>query len=139
MLRFREYLWIIALGLACALALLVTGSAQASPAAPLDIPITQPDGTTFTARQWGDEWNHGFETLDGYTILQMADSWWVYARAAGDNLLSPSPLRVGLDSPGDLPLHLRPSALVQNPHAPAVMFPDGVTSPEYQNSSEIVK
>jgi M6 family metalloprotease-like protein len=138
MLRFREFKWIIALGLACALALLIFTSAQASPAAPLEFPLTQPDGTVFSARQWGDEWNHGFETLGGYTILQMTDGWWVYARATGDGLLASSlagdsPLRVGLDSPGDLPLHLRPTALVENPHAPSVMFPDGVTSPEYQN------
>jgi M6 family metalloprotease-like protein len=49
------------------------------------------------------------------------------------SLAGDQPLRVGLDSAGDLPLHLRPGALVENPHAPKVMFADGVNSPDYQN------
>ena len=27
--------------------------------------LKQPDGTTFTAKLWGDEKNHGWETLEG--------------------------------------------------------------------------
>jgi M6 family metalloprotease-like protein len=123
----------------CVLALLVITSAQASPAAPIDIPITQPDGTTFTARQWGDEWNHGYETVEGYAILQMEDNWWVYAEPQADGTLGPAldegrPRRVGIDRPAGLPLHLRPSTRNENPQAASVMFADGISSPEYQNT-----
>ncbi len=87
---------------------------SAAPAAPLVLTLTQPDGTTFTGQQWGDEWQNGFETLDGYTILQAADGWWVYAVATQDGTLAPAlqanqaPRVVGSDSPEGLPLHVRP-------------------------------
>ncbi len=81
-------LWLgIALAL-CGLAGLAP-AAQAAPAAPVDIPMTQPDGTPFTARQWGDEWLHGYETVDGYTILQAEDGAWVYAARGADGALVP--------------------------------------------------
>lgn len=64
-------------------------TAQAAPAAPIDIPLTQPDGTVFTARQWGDEWMHGFETLDGYSILMAEDGYWVYAGPGAEGALVP--------------------------------------------------
>jgi M6 family metalloprotease-like protein len=92
----------------------VTG-VLAAPAAPIDQTLTQPDGTTFTARQWGDEWQNGFETISGYTILQESDGWWVYATVAQDGALSAAMqeeagrLVVGIDSPDGLPLHIRPS------------------------------
>lgn len=122
----------------CLLALLGITSVQAAPAAPIDIPITQPDGTVFTARQWGDEWNHGYETTEGYSILQMEDGWWVYAEPQADGRLGPAleagqPRRVGIDLPAGMPLHLRPTDLNENLHSAAVMFADGVYSPEYEN------
>jgi M6 family metalloprotease-like protein len=127
----------ICLTLVCAF--LFTGRAEASPAAPLDIPLTQPDGTTtFVAFQWGDEWNHGYETAEGYTILQDVDGWWVYAVAQPDGLLglalvNETPRKVGIDSPEGLTPHLRPVELKINPNAASVLFADGITSPEYQN------
>lgn len=87
---------------------------SAAPAAPIDHVLAQPDGTTFIARQWGDEWQNGFETIEGYTILQESDGWWVYAVAMQDGALVSSawnaPVRrlVAVDSPQGLPLHLRP-------------------------------
>ncbi|GAP13408.1 protein containg M6 family metalloprotease domain [Longilinea arvoryzae] len=91
-----------------------TTKVSAAPAAPIDIVLTQPDGTTFTSRQWGDEWQNGVETVEGYTVLQSGDGWWVYAAAAPDGALAPAlqadqaPRVVGSDSPEGLPLHLRP-------------------------------
>ena len=38
------------------------GQVSAAPAAPTEFELTQPDGSTFTARQWGDEWQNGYET-----------------------------------------------------------------------------
>ncbi|WP_446011848.1 hypothetical protein [Candidatus Electrothrix sp.] len=45
-----------------------SGNALAVPAAPIEHELTQPDGSKFKARKWGDEWNHGWETVKGYTI-----------------------------------------------------------------------
>ena len=59
--------------------------AYAVPAAPVIHTRTQPDGTTFEARQWGDEWSHGWETLDGYSILFDEDlESWTYAMHSAD-------------------------------------------------------
>ena len=74
--------WVLAL--AAALALLglfsLPGRALAAPAFPGEVPVTQPDGTTFGAVGWGDETSHGLETVDGYTIIQdEASGFWVYA------------------------------------------------------------
>ncbi len=123
----------------CILALLFITHAQASPAAPVDIPLTQPDGTIFTARQWGDEWNNGYESVEGYSILQMEDGWWVYAAAQADGGWGPAldagqARRVGIDSPNGLPLHLRPPNLLPNPNSASVLFANGISNPEYQNS-----
>jgi M6 family metalloprotease-like protein len=127
----------ICLTLVCAFVFI--GRVEASPAAPIDIPITQPDGkTTFIARQWGDEWNHGFETAEGFSIIQMEDGWWVFAAPQADGLLGPAlvenqPLKVGIDKPTGLTQYLRPSEMKFNPNAASVIFADGVTSPEYEN------
>ena len=66
-------------------ALAATESAPAEPvpagavANPGPHVLTQPDGTTLDAVAFGDRANGGFETLDGYTIVQDEDGWWVYA------------------------------------------------------------
>ena len=130
---------ITAFCLAFLCAFVFTGRVEASPAAPVDITLTQPDGTTtFLARQWGDEWNHGYETIEGFTILPAADGWWVYAEPQADGLLAPALVdgaarKVGIDSPDGLALHLRPAAPAVNPNAASLLSDDGITAPEYQN------
>lgn len=86
---------------------------SAAPAAPIDHTLTQPDGSTFTARQWGDEWSNGFETIEGFTILQTQDGWWAFAELAADGKLVPvlegeQPVLVGEALSTDIPLHVRP-------------------------------
>jgi hypothetical protein len=54
-------------GLVVALVLLARLS-LAVPAYPGSILLTQPDGSVFEARQFGDEWYHWTETADGYVI-----------------------------------------------------------------------
>lgn len=110
-------------------ALLVLASpVQAAPAAPFEFEIVQPDGTTFTARAWGDEWLNGVETVQGYTILQDDDGWWAYAMPAEDGSLGVAGLQgtgrlvVGEPVPADLPLHVRP----QGDFAPANALPGGL-------------
>jgi M6 family metalloprotease-like protein len=113
----------LAICLALFCAFLVTGRVQASPAAPIEFTLTQPDGkTTFTARQWGDEWNNGTETLEGYSIVQMPDGWWAYAGSQADGLLGAAllngkPRLVGIDKPGEITPHLRPALPVTNPNS----------------------
>ena len=92
---------------------------HASPSAPLEITLTQPDGARFIAVQWGDEWFNGFETPDGHTILVDPETgYWVYAAPKPDGALAPALrqsgiLIVGRDNPDNLPLHIRPSAPAQ--------------------------
>ncbi|MBI5206837.1 MAG: M6 family metalloprotease domain-containing protein [Candidatus Firestonebacteria bacterium] len=50
------------------------------PAAPITFTINQPDGTSFEAKQKGDETIHWYETHDGYTIIKNKETgWWYYA------------------------------------------------------------
>lgn len=90
------------------------GEVSAAPAAPTEFELAQPDGSTFTARLWGDEWQNGYETDAGYSILLESDGWWVYAAAAKDGSLAPQlqesqeRLLVGKSSPEGLTPHLRP-------------------------------
>jgi M6 family metalloprotease-like protein len=117
------FLTILAIFLALVCVFLFTGRAEASPAAPIEYTLTQPDGkTSFLVHQWGDEWNNGKETFEGYSIVQMADGWWVYAEPQADGLLGPAlidgkPRLVGIDKPGKLTPHLRPTVLVDNPNS----------------------
>lgn len=54
---------------------------QRAPAIPTDHEFQQPDGTRFSARLWGDERAHGWETLNGYTIVKdPKTNYWCYAQ-----------------------------------------------------------
>jgi len=91
--------------------------AEAAPAAPIDLTITQPDATTFLARKWGDEWQNGYETKDGFTILQLESGWWVYAGAVESKSVTPALVNdkylvVGQAAPDGLMPHLRPQAVI---------------------------
>jgi M6 family metalloprotease-like protein len=94
-------------------------SVQAAPAAPGDVTITQPDGSHLVVRLWGDEWSHGMETLDGYTVVQDAGGYWVYAGVQSGGMLAPAvqngrSLVAGRDAPGSLEKHARPANTQQN-------------------------
>jgi len=83
---------------------------HAVPAAPFIHTLSQPDGTTFKARQWGDENIHGWETEEGYTIVfdENLNSW-TYAVHAPDGSLVSSGLIVGKDVvPSTFKKRLRP-------------------------------
>jgi hypothetical protein len=49
---------------------LVAESAHAGPASPFPFKIQQPDGTVFTARMRGDEFQNWVETVEGYTVIK---------------------------------------------------------------------
>ncbi len=68
----------------------------AVPAAPVVHVLSQPDGTQFKARQWGDEWSNGWETSEGYSIvLDKPSKSWRYAEVKTDGSLAPSANLVG--------------------------------------------
>ncbi|MEO6207444.1 MAG: M6 family metalloprotease domain-containing protein [Candidatus Limnocylindrales bacterium] len=50
-----------------------------TPAAPIDVWLTQPDGTRFLARAFGDASMNGYETPDGFTVAQDRAGTWRYA------------------------------------------------------------
>ncbi|MBN2258665.1 MAG: M6 family metalloprotease domain-containing protein [Anaerolineaceae bacterium] len=127
MFKNRIFFSALSISLALVCALLFTARVEASPAAPVAFELPQPDGSTvFTARQWGDEYNNGVETVEGYSILQLEDGWWAYAELREDGLLAPAlggeaPRLVGIDAPDGLKLHLRSQVMNENPHSPAAM------------------
>jgi hypothetical protein len=82
-------------------------SSFAVPAAPVEYILEQRDGTEFTARQWGDEWSHGWETDDGYSIVfNVQTGNWVYAVRDKRGRLAQSNKIVGRDFP---PTNIRKS------------------------------
>ena len=90
--------------------LTLPGTVQAVPAAPIVHTLTQPDGSTFKARQWGDENLHGWETEDGYSIV-FDDSLkcWTYAVHDVTGSLTSSRRIVKRDPlPDSLMKHFRP-------------------------------
>lgn len=92
-------------GLLCFLLLTLSGYAlpldvHAKPASQVLRTLSQPDGTVFKARQWGDEVSHGWETGEGYTILPDRNTGkWSFAVHDGDGRLVSSGLVVGKDAP----------------------------------------
>ena len=69
----------------------------------------QPDGTQITLIQWGDEFIHGLETEDGYTVVKDANGYYVYAVLNANGYIVPSQNRVGIDPPPSVKKHLRPT------------------------------
>lgn len=83
---------------------------SAAPAAPGEHLLSQADGSQIFARQWGDEWSHGWETVEGYSIVfDTMSRNWSYAVTGPLGTLVPSVRVVGKDMPPDVPVFLRPS------------------------------
>ncbi|MBR2147668.1 MAG: hypothetical protein IJ925_09700, partial [Muribaculaceae bacterium] len=66
---------------------LVALAAQAVPAVPTPIQVTQPDGTQLTIRIVGDEFFNYHTTVDGYTIVRDDAGYFVYALSQNDDLV----------------------------------------------------
>lgn len=122
----------IALLAACVIAAINIEVVFASPTAPIEQILFQPDDTSLLVRQWGDEWSNGFETLDGYTIVQDEDGWWVYAQLVEGKLqpytLIDRTFRIGFAVPIELEKHQRP--VIEIPQND----PKTKSSLNYQNS-----
>jgi M6 family metalloprotease-like protein len=91
--------------------LFVSNVCYGVPAAPVIHELIQPDGTVIYARQWGDEWSHGWETTEGYSIVfDKTTRTWTYAVIGTDGSLLVSVKVVGKHTPPhNVPKHLRPS------------------------------
>jgi M6 family metalloprotease-like protein/uncharacterized repeat protein (TIGR02543 family) len=77
--------------------------ARAVPAAPVEHELRQVDGATFKAVRWGDENRSGWDTAEGYAILQNdLTGEWLYAEHDAGGNLRPTKERVGR---GRSPLH----------------------------------
>ncbi|MGC4115450.1 MAG: M6 family metalloprotease domain-containing protein [Myxococcales bacterium] len=89
------------------------GAAQAVPARPAPIALTNADGSVVMGRMFGDEHLSWVEDLSGYAIAYEKQSGtWNYARERSDGRLAPTDLRAGRVDPataGLLP-HLKPSS-----------------------------
>ena len=55
-------------------------TAQAIPADPTPVKVTQPDGSTLTIRLHGDEFFHYTTTHDGYTVMKNDAGYYTYAQ-----------------------------------------------------------
>jgi len=111
----RNRLWPFALLVIALLSIWPAGVVLADPVAPIEVRLTQPDGTTLGVMPFGDEWYNGYE-YQGYTILlDPTSNYWVYAQSTKSGQLVPGPWRVGLDTPPtDLPQHLRDQQALQS-------------------------
>lgn len=98
----------VSAGILALLALLaIAAVASAAPAAPITFQLTQPDGTHFLARQYGDERANGMETADGHTIVQDARGVWRYAQLTPSGQMSAGRVRADAPAPFFAPAHLR--------------------------------
>lgn len=91
-------------------ALLAAGNALATAADPnAVVTLKQPDGRSFKARIWGDEFIHGYEALNGHTVvLDRKTRTWRYAERGVRGRMKPSNAVVTRDRPVVRP-HLRPT------------------------------
>jgi hypothetical protein len=88
--------------------------ADAVPAMDDSIVVTQPDGTSFQVRIYGDEFlNWQEDVASGLTVIRNPDNgYWEYAEKLSDGSLRGSGVRVdphGLAIPSHIPPHLKPS------------------------------
>lgn len=62
----------------------------------------QPDGTSFQAKCYGDEFYRIKTTIDGHAIIQGEDSWWCYAEFDASGARKNSGYRVGSETPSEI-------------------------------------
>ncbi len=84
------------------IAVFISVSAFSGPATRGIVHLTQPDGSTFSARIVGDEFMKTVMTLEGSSITQDDEGWWCYARYDEKGGKSSSGHRVGTDAPAQV-------------------------------------
>jgi immune inhibitor A len=88
--------------------LIAAGNLFAVVASPRTHELVQLDGAVIHARQWGDEWLHGWETVEGYSIVKDNAGIWVYADRDSTGSLYPTNLRADDPAPEKIQVFLRP-------------------------------
>jgi M6 family metalloprotease-like protein len=94
----------------------------AVPAAPHIHDLQQPDGSTVSARQWGDEHSHGWETEKGHTIVfDEKLKGWAYAKhdTKGDLITSSVLVDKTAKIPEWVQKRLRPLKSISAKYAPS--------------------
>lgn len=81
------------------LALLLFFPAHSRPARKGVISLTQPDGTSFSARISGDEFIRVTTTLEGNAVVQDKDGWWHYAEFDETGQRRSSGWKAGIPAP----------------------------------------
>ena len=118
---------------------LAAGGASAAPARQVVEAIKQPDGTTFAGQIWGDEWNSGVETADGYTVVKTSSGQWQYATRDRDGYATPSGRVAGRDRPSSgTPKHLRDAEPAQEPAGSPNLRTAGVKSSAHTGSQPLL-
>lgn len=86
------------------------GPSCAVPRAPKEFNAENADGSQFKVRQWGDEFFHGWEHADGYSLSYDSSGNWTYATRDSNGSLMPSNRIAGKHQPpAGTPKHLRPA------------------------------
>jgi len=82
----------------------------AVPASPEIRTLVQRDGSLIRAKQWGDEYHHGWKTEDGYSIVfdEKLENWTYAVHDLTGNLISSSKVVGRDDLPANSYPHLRP-------------------------------
>lgn len=75
---------------------------SARPTRPVISIVTQPDGSTFTSRSYGDEFIKITTTEQGHAIICDNDGWWCYAIYNSDGTKYSSGHHVGANAPADI-------------------------------------
>lgn len=84
------------------LVIFLTVQLNARPVRPEIRTFTQPDGSTFHARCYGDEFLKINTTAQGHAIVRDSEGWWCYAIYENDGSRESSGYRVGHDAPYDV-------------------------------------
>src|SRR5690606_6902825 len=105
--RRTAILLLVAAASAIGFSLLTGSSAGASPAAPTTVQLRQPDGSTVSARLYGDEHVNGYETSAGYTLVRRGGAW-SFADQDADGRLVATGVRPGPSGRPPASLDLEP-------------------------------
>jgi len=139
-MHLRRCIHLLATAAGVVVVCVLAGDAIASGADPNVVKtLTQPDGATLQVKIWGDEFIHGYETLDGFAVVFDAKTnSWRYAERDVGGGLKPSPDVANKDKPR-APKHLRPTREAINAAraaegAPAIGVPSLATAPPWAGS-----
>ncbi len=97
------------------LLMLPAALALAGPVLPQAVILSQPNGAPVEAMPYGDEWDNGYETPDGFTIVKDASGVWSFAVLSDAGTLTASGLLPSGDPPAGVTPHLR-TVNVYNPN-----------------------